>query len=255
MSKAVVLFLAFVSSVPAAVFPMTLPQAVAAALGLGPEDRVRAVSEERPAPALPGAEEEVIQKALASSRELRRIESEIAAKGLEMRGERAARLPRVDLVAQYAVLGKYNNYAQYFNHFQRNDIELGASFQLPLLTGPGVSAQMSQTAIDINRLRAELTNTRNRISAGIQQSYRDVKKAGTAADVARLDLDVAREQVSVLLSQMQEGRAQLSQVEEARVAENAKWMAFYEAQYISERTRWNLLRLSGSLLAAVVPKP
>jgi hypothetical protein len=100
-----------------------------------------------------------------------------------------------------------------------------------------------------------LTAARNRISTDIQQSFRDVKKTDTAAEVARLDLDVAREQVSVLLAQMQEGRATLRQVEEARVGENAKWMAFYDAQYNSERARWNLLRLSGDLLASLAPKP
>jgi hypothetical protein len=32
-------------------------------------------------------------------------------------------------------------------------------------------------------------------------------------------------------------------------------MAFYDAQYNSERARWNLLRLSGDLLASLAPKP
>ena len=40
-----------------------------------------------------------------------------------------------------------------------------------------------------------------------------------AADSARLDLEVAREQLSVNLAQMQEGRRSLRQAEEARVAE------------------------------------
>jgi outer membrane protein TolC len=85
----------------------------------------------------------------------------------------------------------------------------------------------------------------------LQQSFRNVHKSETAAEVARLDLEVAREQLSVYLAQMQEGRATLRQVEEARVAENDKWMAFYDAQYTMERARWSVLRLTGDLLAAV----
>ena len=76
-------------------------------------------------------------------------------------------------------------------------------------------------------------------------------KANTSANVAKLDLDVAREQLSVLLAQMQEGRTTLRQVEEARVQENDKWMAFYDAQYNVEKARWNLLRLSGGLVASI----
>ena len=233
----------------------TAETALAIALGYTAQDRVRATSDDHMPPAVAGSEDDVIQKALRGSKELRRLESQIAAKTLEMRGEAAARLPRIDLVAQYSMLSKINNYDQYFQRFQRNNVEVGASFQLPLLAGPGVSAQMAQTQIDISRLRGELTATRNRIATDIQQSFREVKKTDTAAEVARLDLDVAREQVSVLLAQMQEGRATLRQVEEARVGENGKWMAFYDAQYNAERARWNLLRLSGDLLASLAPKP
>jgi outer membrane protein TolC len=93
--------------------------------------------------------------------------------------------------------------------------------------------------------------TRNRIASDIQQAFRDEKKAATSAEVARLDLEVAREQLSVVLAQMQEGRSPLRQVEEARVLENDKWIAFYDAQYGVEKARWNLLRLSGGLLASI----
>jgi len=97
----------------------------------------------------------------------------------------------------------------------------------------------------------ELTSARNRISADLQQSFRDVHKAETAAEVARLDLEVAREQLSVDLAQMQEGRLSLRQVEEARIVENGKWIAFYEAQYTVERAKWNVLRLTGGLVPAI----
>jgi hypothetical protein len=82
-----------------------------------------------------------------------------------------------------------------------------------------------------------------------------VKKAETAAEVAGLDLDVAREQLSMNLAQMQEGRALLRQVEEARIVENHKWIAFYDAQYALERARWNVLRLTGEVAASVEALP
>ncbi|PWU07700.1 MAG: hypothetical protein C5B51_09540 [Terriglobia bacterium] len=230
---------------------VTAETALAIALGFSAQDRVRAIPQERAAPAPGKPEDAMIETALASNKDLRRLESQIAAKGLEMRGARAARLPRVDLVAQYAMMAKFNNYDQFFRKFQRNNGQIGVSFQLPILPGPGVEAQMSQIQTDIDRLRVELNATRNRIASDVRQSFRDVRKAATAADVARLDLEVAREQLSVNLAQMQEGRITLRQVEEARIAENDKWMAFYDAQYNVEKARWNLLRLSGELLASI----
>jgi len=233
----------------------TAETALALVLGFSADDRVHPVEEQRPAPALPQTEEQAIQSAMESNKDLRKLQSQIASKGLEARGHNAARLPRVDLVAQYGLFAKFNNYEQYFTKFQRNNGQIGLSFQLPLFTGPGVGAQLAQTQADITHLRIELNNTRNRVSSDLQKSFRDVKKAETAAEVARLDLEVAREQLSVYLAQMQEGRAGLRQVEEARILENDKWIAFYDAQYAMEKARWNVLRLTGDLVAQLEALP
>jgi len=233
----------------------TAETALAIGLGFSAEDRVRPVEEERSPPALPESPEEAIQTAIDSNTELRRLESQIVSKELERRGEKAARLPRADLVAQYGLFAKFNNYADYFNKFQRSNGEIGVSFQIPLFTGPGVNAQVAQTQIDIAHLKIELANTRNRITADLAQSFRQVKKAETAGEVARLDLEVAREQLSVDLAQIEEGRVTLRQVEEARVVENQKWIAFYDAQYALEKARWNVLRLTGALVAALQAPP
>ena len=74
---------------------------------------------------------------MRSNKELRKLQSQIAAKGLEKRGEKAARLPRVDLVAQYGLFAKFNNYEDYFRTFQRNNGQIGVSFQLPVFSGSG----------------------------------------------------------------------------------------------------------------------
>lgn len=228
---------------------------LAVALGFSAEDRVLPVEEDPPAFALPPSEEQALQTALQSNLDLRKLESQIASKQLEMRGQNAARLPRADLVAQYGMLAKFNNYDQYFQKFQRNNGQVGVSLQLPLFAGPGVSAQAARSAADAARLKIECDNARNRIRSDIQASFREVKRAGTAAEVARLDLEVAREQLSVNLAQMQEGRATLRQVEESRIVENDKWIAFYDAQYSIERAQWNVLRLTGQLTASIEALP
>lgn len=227
---------------------------LALALGFPAEDRVRAVAQDRPAPPLPASEQQAAEAALAANSELRRLESQIAAKQLELRGTSAARLPRVDLVAQYAMLAKFNNYTEYFSHFQRNNGEIGVSFQIPIFV-PGVGSATAQGQADLSRLKIELSNARNRIVSDLADSLRAAKRAQTAADVARLDLEVAREQLSVNLAQFQEGRQTMRQVDEARLAENDKWIAFYGVQYALEKARWNVLRLNGGLLDSAAKLP
>jgi len=227
---------------------------LALALGFAAEDRVRAVPQDRPAPPLPASEQQAAEAALAANSELRRLESQIAAKQLELRGAAAARLPRADLVAQYALLAKFNNYTEYFSHFQRNNGEIGVSFQVPLFV-PGVKSAIAQGEADLSRLKIELANTRNRIVSDLADSLRAARRAQTAADVARLDLEVTREQTSVNLAQFQEGRQTMRQVDEARLAEKDRWIAFYDAQYALEKAHWNVLRLNGGLLDASAKLP
>ena len=225
--------------------------ALALALGYSAEDRVHPMTEERAAPPLPQSEEEAIAAALDSNKDLRKMESQITAKELEKRSVKAQRLPHADLVAQYALLAKFNNYTEFFKSYQQNNEQIGMSFQVPFAVGPGVGAQVAQVESDIAHLKIELANARNKLRNDIEQAFRNVRKSQTAAEVARADLDVAREQLSVDLAQMGEGRAPLAQVEEARVAESDKWIVFYDAQYGLEKARWSVLRLTGGLLAAV----
>jgi outer membrane protein len=229
----------------------TSETSLAMALGFSAEDRVHPAAEQRSAPAMPKSQEDAIATALDANKDLRKLESQITAKELEKRGVKAQRLPRIDLVAQYALLAKFNNYAAFFSKFQQNNEQLGMSFQFPLAIGPGVGAQVAQVESDIAHLKVDLNNARNRLRNDIEQAFRNVRKSETAAEVARLDLDVARERLSVDLAQIQEGRVTLRQVEESRFSENDKWMGFFDAQYGLEKARWNVLRLTGDLMAAV----
>jgi outer membrane protein TolC len=226
-------------------------RSLAVVLGFGADDQVRAADQDRPTPQLPKSEESTIESAVQSSKELRRLESALIAKGLDIRANKAARLPRIDLVAQYGLFARFNNYEDFFRRFERNNGQIGMSFQIPVLPGPAVSAAAAQAESDAARLRIEMNATRNRISLGARQAFQDVRKAETAREVARLDLEVARDQVSVLLAQMNEGRASLRQVEEARFGEDEKWIAFYDAQYAAEKAAWDLLRQTGNLMAAL----
>ena len=226
-------------------------RSLGAALGLADDGRVRAAAEERPAPSAPGAEDAAAALALQDNREVRRLESAILAKEMEARSHRASRLPKVDLVAQYAVFAKFNNYEDYFRKFQRNNGQLGVSFMVPLTTGPGAAARAASADAEVTRLKTEINRTRNRIALDARRSFQELRKAETAREVARLDLDLERETVTIRLAQMEEGRATLRQVEQARFAEHEKWIAFVDAQFSLELARLDLLRRTGGLMAAL----
>ncbi len=188
---------------------------------------------------------------MEANNELKRLDSSLTVKDLEIKGDKAQRLPRIDLVAQYALLGKYDNYDQYFAHFQRNNGEIGASVQIPLITGASMRAQVGRAESDQQRIRTEMQMVKDRIALDVHQSYQTLARADMARQVAQADLELTREQLSVVLAQLNEGRVTLRQVEEARFNENEKWIAFYDAQFNTERAQLELLRQTGELRAAL----
>ena len=226
---------------------------LAATLGYNPGDIVKPSAEaaETEPPKIPESEDEAVKAAMDSSKELKRLESTYQAKALEIKGDKAQRLPRVDLVAQYALFAKYSHYDLYFNRFQYNNGQIGASVSIPLLIGPGVKAQVSQGEADQQHIRAEIQAARSRIALEVHQSYQDIEKSEMSRQVAKAELDLAHEQLSIVLAQMNEGRAALRQVEEARFNEDEKWIAFYDAQFQAEKARLMVLRHTGELTAAL----
>lgn len=226
-------------------------RSLAVTLGYSAEDLVNPAEEELVPPAIPANEEAAIQTAMSTSKELKRLESDYKAKGLEVKGDKAQRLPKIDLVAQYAMLTKYNNYQKYFATFSRNNGEIGAAVEIPIYAGIGARAQVEQAMNEQQHIRSEVDVARNRISLDLRQSYQDIHKTDVARELAQADLDLARSQLSVLLAQMSEGRASLRQVEEARFNENEKWIAFYDAQFNAERAHLNVLRQTGELMSAL----
>ncbi|MGE5644417.1 MAG: TolC family protein [Acidobacteriota bacterium] len=224
---------------------------LAALLGFGPDDQVRLATGDRALPSVPDSPEAAVEQALDGNKEIRSLESKLAAKNLDVRSERAARLPSLDLVAQYGLLAKFNNYEQFFKAFQRHNGQLGVSFQIPLWTGPGPKAAAAQAEAEAAQLGIQIRATRGRIAADARKAYDEMTQAAAAQEIARLDLEVARDEVSVLLAQMQEGRAALRQVEQARSLETDKWIALYDAAANLEKARFALLRQTGGLLAAL----
>ncbi len=229
---------------------LTAESNLAAALGLDPGDLARPAAEDRAPLAVPVSEEASIEKALEGSNELKRLQSNIQSKMLEIKSYHAERLPKVNLVAQYSLFAKYV-YQDYFSKFQRNNAQVGASIEIPILVGRTGSAESAQSEADIAKLRIEVTRARSRITSDLRIAYQNLRRSESARDVARADLDLTREELTIDLAQMDEGRLPLATVETLRATENEKWLAYYEAQHAAELARLNVLRQTGTLEVAL----
>jgi outer membrane protein TolC len=224
---------------------------LAIALGYTANDLVAPSAADRAEPVVSSDEAAAVQTALAESPDIKRLQSLLIAKGLEIKGTQARRLPQVDLVAQYALFANYNNIQQYFAKFQHNNGEIGASITIPIFSGTGIKTAVAQFETDEEHLRVEMQSAKDRITMGVHQSYVTVNRAKLAADLAKEDLDLSRDRLTLALDQLNDGRATLRDLEQARIDESEKWIAFYDAQFNQERARLDLLRQTGNLATAI----
>ncbi|MBM3736367.1 MAG: TolC family protein [Acidobacteria bacterium] len=225
--------------------------ALAVVLGLPAGDLARPAEDQRAAPSVPMTVGEAVEAALRENREIARIESAMRAKGWEAKAERAARLPRLDLVAQYGLFAKFNNFEEYFNRFQRHNGQIGVSLQIPVFAGAASQAMAARADNEGARLRLELDQLRGRIRTETQRRFLELKRAESARQLTRQALEVAREDLGIQLARFDEGRATVKQVEEARASEHLKWMEYYDAQAALDRARYALLSQTGGLEAAL----
>lgn len=222
---------------------------LAIVLGHRAEDRLRP-TDLKPLPAA-DAQDAVVRRAVDESREVRRLESALLAKRHQLRSFKAARLPVFDLVAQYGLFTRFNNYEEYFRTFSRHNGQLGVSIQVPLVPSAASAAQSGQAEAEISGLQTQIDRTRSRIVVNTRNNHRQVELAEAARDLARQDLEIARDQVNILLALMDEGRATLRQLEDARFAEQERWIAWHDAQTAVEKAKLRLLSATGELRTAL----
>ena len=107
----------------------------------------------------------------------------------------------------------------------------------------------------MQKIRIQMDQTRNRIISDTRRSYELWKKAENIRDLSRLQLDLAREELTVLLAKQGEGQVPMSRVEQARLEEGNRWIALYEAETQVTRAKLAILRETGTLLAVLRAVP
>ncbi len=214
-------------------------------LGLGPDQAMEVTPEE-----LPGAAEQqganLIAMASENNPSLAFAESDVRGKEFRLAGEKRGNLPTLELVSVYSVLAKFNNYANYFTKFQYNNFNAGVNVQLPIFSAR-TRANVALAQANLDAAKMNLAGTKNQVTAEVRQKSRKVQEADAAKEVARLELQLAQQNVSVLQSQFGEGKANLRDVERARLDENEKWMAYLDANFLRQQAQLELLRTAGQL--------
>ena len=214
-------------------------------LGLPEMQAIEVTPEELPGEA-EQAGDNLVAAALTSNTGLKLAESDVRGKEFRLKGERRGYFPTLEFVSIYSVLAKFNNYSEFFNHFQRNNYNAGIDVRVPIFSAQ-IRANIALAQVNLDAARANLSNKRAELSADVRQKTRKVRETDAAKEVARLELQLAQQNVAVLQAQFGEGKLNLRDMEKARLEENDKWMAYLDANFQKQQAQLDLLKTAGQL--------
>jgi outer membrane protein TolC len=217
-------------------------------LALEPDQPIEVTAENIP-PAADQTINNLIAEALRNNPELKAAESERIASEDRLKGERGGYWPTLGLIGQYNLLAKFNNYDQFFNKFQRNNFIVGVDVKIPIFAShTGASVAFARANLTASQMQVE--NKRAQVSLDVRHQARQAREKDTGREVARLQLELAQQNLQVLQSQFQQGRASIRDLEAGQLDENEKWLAFLDAEFAHQQAELDLLRTTGQLAQA-----
>ena len=161
--------------------------------------------------------------------------------------------PQVYFVAQYSLFAKFNNYDQFYQHFQYNNAGIGVDIRIPVFDVVH-RAKERESAAEAARAQHEANIARDQFFDGRLRLQHATTELAARAEVAGLDQQLAQQQLAVLEVQLQSGTGnpsapQMTPKDEqmSRIAEREKFLVALDAGFLVRQAQINLMRQTGEL--------
>jgi outer membrane protein TolC len=168
------------------------------------------------------------------------------AKAFRAQAERKQLYPSVDFVGQYAMLARFNNYDEFFQKFQRNNVTAGVAIRFPFLS-PVQRAAADAAKADAAKSRKEAQNVKEQVSTETLKLQRSVEQLAAAREVAQLEHQLAQSDIEATHAKIESGTATLKDEENARVAEHERYTSYLNSSFELDRAQIQLMRQIGQL--------
>ncbi|MGA9529920.1 MAG: TolC family protein [Terriglobales bacterium] len=198
------------------------------------------------------SEDEFQEKAADSNAATKIADLHASAQALRASAEHRASLPSIDFAAQYTYLPNFNNYAEFYGHFQSNSVTIGAAIRFSIFNA---SQRAHAEAADFEALKAkkQAEATRDKVSEETLKLQRAAEQLEAARDVAKLEYDLAQSSLEAAHTRIEAKTATLHELADAQVQANERYLLFQDADFEYQRARLNLLRATGELEKWALP--
>jgi len=191
-------------------------------------------------------EQNLSQAAADASPVVRFAEEKVKSAELRARAEERQWLPSIDLASQYAMLSTFNNYADFYRKFSRNNYSIGLAIRFPFLNLPQ-RHRVEQANQDVVRARKEAEATRAQVSENTLKLQRSLRQLAAANEVARLEFEIAQAGVDTTQVKVQNGQANSRDAEQARVEASDRQVSYLESTLELTKAQLQLMRSTGAI--------
>jgi outer membrane protein TolC len=209
-------------------------------------------------PALPplAAQEDLSERAIASSPAIRIAEQHSLAEAMRASGEHRSLLPSIDFSAQYARFSTFNHYARYFppNTFQPDNATIGVALRIPLFNA-SQRARADAAEADALKAKKQAEATRNQVAEETLKLQRAAEQLEAVREVALLEYQLAQSGLEAAQIRVDAKTGTLHELADARVQAAERYLLFQNADFEYQRVRVNLLRATGDLEKWALPNP
>ncbi len=182
--------------------------------------------------------------------EILTLDAQLRVAHQDVAAAKSSRYPSLDLVGQYSMLARFNNFEDFYRRFERHNWQAGVAVRLPIFAGRDTAERIAQAEISHRELAIQRESRLAALALERRRALVELGAAQRATELAREAYDVARLSVDALMAQFDEGVASLADVELARLEESEAWSEMMEARYHLAKVRLLLGRASGSILTA-----
>ena len=161
--------------------------------------------------------------------------------------------PQIYFAANYSRFSTFNNYQQYYNHFQYDAGEIGVQITIPLYDRLRKSKARESMA-DAIHAEKEAVDARNTELEGRLKLANAANELQARVELADIDQDIAQQQLEATLIQLQTAPSESSaplmtpkDEQNARIQERQRFIDLQDAGFQLKKTEINLLRQTGQL--------
>jgi outer membrane protein TolC len=206
--------------------------ALARVIGLPLEQKFDLSDKEPYAPFDNPDPDKAVQQALATRKDLKAIEEQLAAADNSRKAATDERLPTISFSGDYGDIGINPS------HSHGTGDAVG-SLDVPLFEEAKLRGDARQAESQLEQLRARLSDIRGQIGADVRDSILDIQAAEKLVEVAKSNVDLAKEALDEAQQRYKAGVSDNLAVSQAQQA-----MAQADQQYVASLYRHNVAKLS-----------